>query len=141
MFTDEARARWSDPLWFLPSFVSLITLSLSLALSLSPRHSRLCSHARAMATRLSPLFLLGLLCACSRIFFAAASPVRPSTDLWADESLDGIDPSSSSSLVETEAAVPLYRRCKQKKRFAMTFDDGPVRYPSSPHPYLPRWSS
>lgn len=84
-----------------------------------------------MTTRLSPLFLLALLFACSRIFFAAASPVRPATDLWADESLDGIDPSSSSSLLESEAAVPLYWRCKQKKRFAMTFNDGPVRLPPS----------
>lgn len=32
--------------------------------------------------------------------------------------------------------MPRYQRCKQKKRFAMTFDDGPVRYPDSPHPYL-----
>lgn len=47
MLTDEARARWSDPLLVQPLFVSLFTLSLSLslALSLSPSRSPVLSRA------------------------------------------------------------------------------------------------
>ncbi|GAA5962779.1 hypothetical protein JCM8115_001953 [Rhodotorula mucilaginosa] len=79
-----------------------------------------------MASRVSPLFLLGLLFACSRLFFAAASPVRPLSDWGTDESAEVTNSSSSHSLWRREVAVPRYQRCKQKKRFAMTFDDGPL---------------
>jgi hypothetical protein len=76
-----------------------------------------------MAPPALPLFLLGLLCACSWIF-AAASPILLVSN--ADKSPER-NASSSGSLLTRQAGVPLYERCKQAGHLAMTFDDGPVR--------------
>ncbi|KAG0666366.1 Carbohydrate esterase 4 protein [Rhodotorula mucilaginosa] len=74
-----------------------------------------------MAPPALPLFLLGLLCACSWIF-AAASPILLVSN--ADKSPER-NASSSGSLLTRQAGVPLYERCKQAGHLAMTFDDGP----------------
>lgn len=133
MLTDGARARCfgSAPLGFAHP------LSLPTRSSSSRRHAHLCSHARAMEIRVFPLSLLGLLFAYSWILFAAASPVRLSANLWVDKSSEGTN-SSSGSFLKREVAVPRYQRCKQKRRFAMTFDDGPVRLPEFSFPLPPR---